>query len=235
MVDQSLFERGLAAHALATRRERVGHVTADVSFLDDAREAAGAGQHGQQRDLGEGDRRGPVVDQQDLVTGERELVATARRCAVHRSDPGLARVGTRVLDRVAGLVGELAEVDLVAVAGPGQHLDVGAGAEDLVEPAGHDDRLDPRVLEPQPLSQVVELDVDAQVIGVGLEVVVLAQPTFRVDRHRHGRHRTVDVERPVPVAARIDGEVHHWFAHVAPLGSWACRDSTFSSVFVNMM
>ena len=63
---------------------------------------------------------------------------------------------------VAGLVGELAEVDLVAVGRPGEHLDVGAGAEDLVEPAGDDDGLDLGVLEAQPLHGVVQLDVDAR-------------------------------------------------------------------------
>ena len=73
------------------------------------------GSTAEQRHLGQRDRRGPVVDEHDLVAGQRQLVAAAGRGAVDRGDPRLARVGGGVLDAVAGLVGELAEVHLVVV------------------------------------------------------------------------------------------------------------------------
>ena len=51
-----------------------------------ARQAAGAGQHGQQRQLGQRHRARAVVDQQDLVAGQRQLVAAAGGDAVDRAD-----------------------------------------------------------------------------------------------------------------------------------------------------
>ena len=57
-----------------------------------------------------------------------------------------------------------------------QHLDVGPGAEHLVQAAGEHHRLDLGVLEAQPLDDVGQLDVDAQVVGVELELVAVAEP-----------------------------------------------------------
>ena len=129
---------------LGPRGEDVGEVPPDVALVDHPGQAAGAREHGQQRQLGERHRRRPIVDQQDLVAGQRQLVAAAGGGAVDRGDPDLAGVGGGVLDGVAGLVGELAEVHLVAVRRARQHLDVGAGAEHLVEAAGERPRRAPR-------------------------------------------------------------------------------------------
>ena len=73
----------------------------------------------------------------------------------------------------------------------------------LSSAAGDDDRLDARMLEPQPLQRVVQLDVDAQVVGVQLQLVVVAQATARIDRHGQRRDRPVDVEAPVAVLRRL--------------------------------
>src|SRR5438045_3210973 len=51
-----------------------------------------------------------------------------------------------VLDREVGLVGVLAEVDLEGVRARGEHVDVGAGAEDAVMRAGDHAALHCRVL-----------------------------------------------------------------------------------------
>ena len=154
-VDQAPVDGLLAPDALGPGGEHVGQVAADVALVDDPGEPAGAGQHAQQRHLGQRHRRRPVVDEHDLVARQRQLVAAAGGGAVDGGEPHLAGVGGGVLDGVAGLVGELAEVDLVVVGGPGQHLDVGAGAEHLVEPAGDDHRADLGVLEAQALDDVV--------------------------------------------------------------------------------
>ena len=194
-------------HALGPGGEDVGEVAADVALVDDPGQAAGAGQHGEQRHLGQRHRRRPVVDEEDLVAGQRQLVAAAGRGAVDGGDPDLAGVGRGVLDAVAGLVGELAEVDLVGVRRPGQHLDVGAGAEHLVEAAGDDDGVHLGVLEAQALDGVVQLDVDAEVVAVELQLVVVAQPGVR------GRPAIVSVatgpstlEPPVAVGRRLGVE-----------------------------
>ncbi len=58
------------------------------------------------------DRADAVVDQDCLVARRNQLVASAGGRAVDRGDVGLAAVLGRVLDAVAGLVGELAAVHL---------------------------------------------------------------------------------------------------------------------------
>ena len=76
----------------AARGEHVGEVAADVALVDDAGEPAGAGQHGEQRDLGQRHRRRAVVDEEDLVARQRQLVAAAGGRAVDGGDPRLAAV-----------------------------------------------------------------------------------------------------------------------------------------------
>ena len=72
----------LPLHALGERAEHVGQVAAHLALVDEARQAAGAGQHAEQRHLGQAHRRVAVVDEQDLVARERQLVAAAGARAV---------------------------------------------------------------------------------------------------------------------------------------------------------
>jgi hypothetical protein len=201
-VDELPVHGGLAAHALGAGGEDVGAVLTDLALVDDAGETAGARQHREQRHLGQRDRRGTVVDQQDLVAGQRELVAAAGRGAVDGGEVGLARVLGGVLDAVAGLVGELAEVHLPRVRGLRQHPDVRPRAEDLVEPAGDHDRPHLGVLEAQPLDRVVQLDVDAEVVGVELELVPGDEAAVLGGAELDGRDRPVELQRQVTVGVR---------------------------------
>jgi hypothetical protein len=52
-VDEAPLDGALAAHALARGAEDVGAVAAHLALVDEAREPTGAGQHGEQRDLGQ--------------------------------------------------------------------------------------------------------------------------------------------------------------------------------------
>ena len=112
-----------------------------------------------------------------------------------------------ILDAVARLVGELAEIDLVGVGRAGQHADIGAGAEHprLGRAQHHDAHL--RMLEAQPLDGVGEFDVDAEIVGVELELVALEQPALLVDVHQERRDVAVDREPPMAVARRIGLEI----------------------------
>src|SRR5208337_5521939 len=103
----------------------VGEVMADVALVGEAGEAAGAGQHAEQRRLGKADGAAAVVDEQDFVAGERQLVAAAGAGPVDGGEELEPLASRRVLEPVAGLVGELAEVDLPGVAGNAEHEDVG--------------------------------------------------------------------------------------------------------------
>ena len=73
----------------------------------------------------------------------------------------------------------------------------------FVDAAGEHHRLDFRVLEAQPLHGVVQLDVDGEVVGVELQLVVVAQSGVGGDRHGERCHRTVELEPPVPIGGRL--------------------------------
>jgi hypothetical protein len=94
-----------------------------------------------------------------------------------------------------------------------EHLDVGAGAEHLVEPASDDDSLDARMFESQALQRVVQLDVDCEVVRVQLQLVVAAQAACRIDGHRQRRDGSVDGESPMAIPGRIGVEVDALFTH----------------------
>ena len=79
LVDQPPFDRLGAAHALLDRAEHIGAVAPHLALVGDAGEPAGAGQHREQRRLRQRHRRAAVVDQHDVVGGERQLVAAAGR------------------------------------------------------------------------------------------------------------------------------------------------------------
>src|SRR5207247_3777690 len=99
-------------HALGRRREAVGAVAPDLPLVDEAREPAGAGKHAEERHLGERDRRRTVVDEQDLVAGERQLVAAARGRPVERGERPDAGLGAHLLEVEAGLVVNLQKLTL---------------------------------------------------------------------------------------------------------------------------
>ena len=201
-VDQPPLDRAGAADAFLDRAEDVGAVAPHLALVGDAGEPAGAGQHRQQRRLRQRHRRAAVVDQHDVVGGERELVAAARRIAVDGADVNLFRALGGVLDGEPRLVGELAEVHLGAVRRLAEHADIGAGAEHVVLARLDDDATHLGVLEAQPLHRVVQFDVDAEVVGIELELVV-AEPAGLVDVHDQIGDVAVILDFPVAIAGRI--------------------------------
>ena len=60
-----------------------------------------------------------------------------------------------------------------------------------------------RALEADAVDGVVELDVDAEVIAVELELVARAQAGVLVEIGEERRHRPVELELPVLVARRL--------------------------------
>ena len=100
----------------------------------------------------------------------------------------------------------------------------------LSSPPVIDDRLHGGVLEPDALQRVVQLDVDAEVVGVELEVVVVTQAAVGVDGHGQGGDGAVDVETPVAVPRRIglegDPRRHAYILHFLVVTSQERRMST---------
>ena len=89
----------------------------------------------------------------------------------------------------------------------GEHADVGAGAEHLVLAGLEYDDLHFRVLEAQALQRIGEFDVDAEVVGVELELVALKQRRILVDVHDQVGDFAVELELPVLVSLRGTIEV----------------------------
>ena len=63
------------------------------------------------------------------------------------------------------------------------------------------------MLEAQPLHGIRQFDVDAEVVGIQLELVALEQAAILVDVHGERRDVAVDRQLPVPVARRIGLEI----------------------------
>ena len=83
-IDQAPLDGALALDAFLDGAEGVGAVAAHLALVGDAGQAAGAGQHGEQRNFGQRNGRVAVVGEDDLVARERQLVAAAGRRALAR-------------------------------------------------------------------------------------------------------------------------------------------------------
>src|SRR5664279_3155542 len=83
------------------------------------------------------------------------------------------------------------------------------GTERLVLAAGEDDRPHLRVGEAQPLHRVVQLDVDAEVVGVQLELVARDDAALLIHIEQQPGHVAVKAQPPVPVAVRrgVEGDL----------------------------
>ena len=206
-VNKAAFNGALPADAFSERAEIVSEVAANLALVDDAGQAAGAGQDTKQGGLGQAHRSAAVVHQDDFVTRQCELVATAGTDAIDSGEEFDPAVGAHVFHAEARLVGEFAEVHLERVARAAEHEDVGAGAENARLETGEHHRMHFRMLETQALQDVGELDVDPEIVGIQLQLVVVRpQPRVFADVHGEGRDVAVDAQLPVLVFGGIDLE-----------------------------
>ena len=184
-IDDVPLDRPLAAHAFRCRAEIIRPIMAYLALVDQPRQTAGAGQHGQQRQFGKRYGRGAVIDQHDVIGGKGELVTATGCRAVDRAKIGLVGVFRRVLDTVTGLVGEFAEIDLVIVGRQAKHADIGAGAKDVRLVRAHDHGANLGMFEAQTLDRIVQLNIDAEIVGIQLELITGLQG--RRLGHIHGQ------------------------------------------------
>ena len=201
-VDEAPGQRLFAAHAFARGAEDIRQVVADMALVGEPRQAAGAGQDAEQRHLRQADRARAIVDEDDLVARERQLVAAAGARAVDGGEKPEPLMLRRVFQAVAGLVGEFAEVHLPRMAGDAEHEDVGAGAEHPLAGAGDDHGAHRGMLKADAVDGVGELDIDAEIVAVELELIAGAQAGVLVEIGEERRDRPVEFELPVLVARR---------------------------------
>ena len=206
-IDQPPIDRAFSFHPLLGGAEKVGMVAPHFSLVGDARQPAGARQYCKQRQFRQGDGGRAVIHQHDVVGRQCEFIAAAGSRAVDRADGLQAGILAQILDAVARLVGEFAEVDFVRMARAGEHADIGAGAEHprLARPQHHHPHL--RVLEAQPLNRIGKFDIDAKIVGVELELVAFEQPALLVDVEQQRGDIAVNVELPVPIPGRLSLEI----------------------------
>ena len=84
-----------------------------------------------------------------------------------------------------------------------QHADIGAGAEHARLARTQQDDLHLGMLEAQPLQRVGEFDVDAEIVGIELQLIAFEQAAILVDVHGERGDVAVDRQFPVPVARGI--------------------------------
>src|ERR1700687_1991003 len=75
------------------------------------------------------------------------------------------------------------------------------------------------MLEAQTLQGVGELDVDAQIVGVELELIARLQAAILVDVERERRDRDFDLQPPGGVAVGMRIESHHSSSRLPPSGN----------------
>ena len=63
------------------------------------------------------------------------------------------------------------------------------------------------MLEAQPLHRVVELDIDAEVVGVELQFVAVEQSAGLIDIHDQIRDVAIALDAPMAVARRLGLEI----------------------------
>ena len=141
-----------------------------------------------------------------MIGGERQFIAAARGVAVDGADVDLFGIVGGVLDGEPRLIGELAEVHLLRRASTCRDADIGAGAEHIVLARLDDDGAHLRVLEAQPLHRVVQFDIDAEVVGIELELVVV-EAAGLIDVHDQVGHVAVALDAPMAIARWIGLEI----------------------------
>ena len=134
-----------------------------------------------------------VVDQDDLVAGQRQFVAAAGAGAVDGGQELQARCRRESSRPLRVSLVNLQKLTFHAWLRDAQHEDVGARAEHLVLGAGHDDGAHFGMLEADAVDGVVELDVDAQVVAVELELVAGAQAGVLVEVGRQAWPRAFEL------------------------------------------
>jgi hypothetical protein len=202
-VHQAPLHRALPFDAFGQGREDVRQVAPHLPLVHHARQATSPWQHRQQRNLGKADRARGIIDQQDLVAGQRKLVAAPRGRSVERCQKLRPLVGRGVLHGEPRLVRELAEVHFEGMAALRQHVDVGARAKDAVQPAGDNDGAHFGMLEAQARHGVREFDIYAQVVRIEFKRVARDYGRFFGYGQRERSQRGIDGEAPVAVCRRI--------------------------------
>jgi hypothetical protein len=217
LVDQPPVERAAATHPLFRSAEHIGQVAAHPALVGEAGQPAGAGQDAEQRYFGQGHRRAAVVDQRDPVAGRGQFVAAARRGAADSGEIALAGMLGGILDRETRLVGESAEIDLVAVRRLGKRADIGAGAEHVVLTRADHDAAHLGMLETQPLHRIGQLDIDPEIVGIELQFGAGEQAAGGIDIERQRRHGPFAGETPMPIAAGLGRKIDAHAGNITPI------------------
>lgn len=88
-----------------------------------------------------------------------------------------------------------------------EHADIGAGAEDALLARGEDDGAHFGMFETQALHGIVQFDIDAQIVGIELQLVAGTQAAIFAHIHRQRGDGAVEAQLPVLVLAGLGAEI----------------------------
>ena len=87
--------------------------------------------------------------------------------------------------------------------GLAEHADIGAGAEHVILARLDHHAAHLRVFEAQPLHRIVQFDIDTEVVGIELQLV-LTKPAGLIDIHDQVGDITIGLDPPMAIAAGFD-------------------------------
>ena len=73
-----------------------------------------------------------------------------------------------------------------------------------------------RMLEAQPLHRIIQLDIDAEVVGVQLQLVAGREAAILVNIHRERRDRPIEAQLPVAIFCGLGAKIDH--RELTPIG-----------------
>jgi hypothetical protein len=86
------------------------------------------------------------------------------------------------------------------------------------------------MLETQPLHGIGQFDIDAEIVGIQLELVAFEQPAILIDIHRERRDVAIDGDFPMLIARRIGLEIDV-FRTACENAIFACHWATLTLLF----
>ena len=69
-----------------------------------------------------------------------------------------------------------------------EHIDIGPSAEHALRTAGDNNRTHFWMLEPDTVQGIVQLDIDAKVIGIQFQLITWSYTAILIDRQGQRRH-----------------------------------------------
>src|SRR5208337_2560279 len=116
---------------------------------------------------------------------------------------------------------EFAKIYFERMTRQAKHPDVRAGAKYALLARRDDHAFYFGMLEADAIHRVVEFDIDAEVVGIELQLIARRESAVFVHIHQDRRDRPVEVQTPMPITGGLRSKVDH--REILPPGRDALR------------